>query len=204
MNERRLLGFLGEGGCEPAVEGNVLSIAEGEVLSVARVAEGAGDSGDKGEKEVEIGVGRVCKGCSWCVAVLGELASESAAAEKYAEVGVEVDGVGGTASVFTVGLTWGETLPACGCGWNCGEACWTGRGRVKLGLGLGIFNKTLLRFPVGLGLRLLSLEIGLVKPLWLPSNVGAGAMIEMASRASSSDVEEARISAALSSTEGTD
>lgn len=75
---------------------------------------------------------------------------------------------------------------------------------MKLGLGLGIFNKTLLRFPVGLGLRLLSLEMGLVKPLWLPSSAGAGATIEMVSRTSSSDVEEARISAALSSTAGTD
>lgn len=57
---------------------------------------------------------------------------------------------------------------------------------------------------MGLGLRLLSLEMGLVKPLWLPSKAGAGATIEIVSRASSSDVDEVRISAALSSTEGTD
>ena len=60
MKERRLFGFLGEGGCEPAVEGE-------EALRVVRVAEGAtaGERGDKGEMDVEMGVGRECKGCSW-------------------------------------------------------------------------------------------------------------------------------------------
>lgn len=122
---------------------------------------------------------------------------------------MEVDGVGGMASVFTVGLVCGERLPACCCGEAC---CWCGcgtgrpgRGTVKLGLGLGIFRRTLLRFPVGLGLRLLNLDIGLVKPLWLPSpKDGAGATMEMVSRTSSSAVDDVRISAALSRTAGTD
>lgn len=58
------------------------------------------------------------------------------------------------------------------------------------------------RFPVGLGLRLLNLEMGLVKPLWELSRE-MGATMETTSMASSSVFEEVNISAALSSTEGT-
>ena len=57
--------------------------------------------------------------------------------------------------------------------------------------------------PVGLGLRLLNREIGLVKPLGLLSS-WMGATMEMLSRPSSSETEVVRISAALSRTEGTD
>lgn len=84
-----------------------------------------------------------------------------------------------------------------------GGNCVMGRGRVRLGLGLGRLSNTLRRFPVGLGLRLLNREMGLVKPLWDDSRE-TGATMEMESRPSSSEVDEARISAALSRTEGTD
>lgn len=57
--------------------------------------------------------------------------------------------------------------------------------------------------PFGLGLRLLSRDIGLVKPLGLLSNC-TGATIEILSKPSSSEVEVVRISAALSKTDGTD
>ena len=73
----------------------------------------------------------------------------------------------------------------------------------NIGLGLGRLSNTLRRFPVGLGLRLLNREMGLVKPLWDDSRE-TGATMEMESRPSSSEVDEARISAALSRTEGTD
>lgn len=92
----------------------------------------------------------------------------------------------------------GEEVDGTGMG-----SCCIGRGRVRLGLGLGRFRSMLRRCPVGLGLRLLSLEMGLVKPLWLDSRE-MGATMETESRPSSSEVEEAKISAALSRTEGTD
>lgn len=59
-----------------------------------------------GEADVDVGVGRWCNGCSWCVAVVGEDSSEWT--EKYVEVGVlVVGGVGGTL-VCTEGRTGDE------------------------------------------------------------------------------------------------
>jgi len=75
---------------------------------------------------------------------------------------------------------------------------------MKLGLGLGMFISALRRlFPTGLGLLLLNRDIGLVKPLGLLSSC-TGATIETLSKPSSSEVEDVRISAALSKTDGTD
>lgn len=51
MKERRLLEFLGEGGCE------VLAMAESERLVPA--------VGDEGETPFDVGVDNVCRGCSW-------------------------------------------------------------------------------------------------------------------------------------------
>jgi len=57
-----------------------------------------------------------------------------------------------------------------------------GSDKVKLGLGLGKFIRTLALFapkaPVGLGLRLLMRDIGLVTPLRTPIS-GAGATTEI-------------------------
>lgn len=86
-----------------------------------------------------------------------ELESVSDAAEKYAEVGVGVtDDCGtetgaaakGRGAVCTVGREGGEP--------------WTGLGGEP---GSEVLNNKLRRFPEGLGLRLLNLDMGLVKPL---------------------------------------
>lgn len=102
-----------------------------------------------------------------------------------------------------------STLVVCRTGRTGEEGDWAeggcaGRGRVKLGLGLGKLISALRRLvPVGEGLRLLNLDIGLVKPLGLLSS-WIGVTMEMLSRPSSSEVGAVRISAALSKTEGTD
>lgn len=81
-----------------------------------------------------------------------------------------------------------------------------GRGRVKLGLGDGRFTSILRRLvALGLGLLLLSCDIGEVNPLPPPPNGSSdrGATMAMASSASLSSESAVRISAALSRTVGT-
>lgn len=187
MNERRFDGFFGDGGACDARPPLV-------VVGVAAV----GDAGS------------VCSGCSWCVAVVGDESSECT--EKYADVGVEMVGAGacGGELVCTSGRVGGEELPGAGCA-ACADCA--GSETVKLGLGEGSVMMVLLRFerPFGLGLRLLIWEIGDVKPLLGPNESGGReskgigattAMVSMPSLSSMSDV--VRISAALSSTDGTD
>lgn len=81
-----------------------------------------------------------------------------------------------------------------------------GRGSVKLGLGDGRLTSMLRRFvALGLGLLLLSCEIGDVKPLPLPKDSSEiGATMEIVSSDSFSSMSAVRISAALSRTVGTD
>ena len=81
-----------------------------------------------------------------------------------------------------------------------------GRGSVKLGLGDGRLMSRLRRFvALGLGLLLLSCEMGEVNPLPLPNESSeSGATMEIVSSESLSSVSAVRISAALSSTVGTD
>lgn len=147
--------------------------------------------------------GRLCRGCSVCVAVVGEdafeLVSASDAAldetEKYADVGVGVtvvwyaEELGGTGLVCTVGRVGGDP--------------WTFLGGEP---GSELLKRRLLLFPtpVGLGLRLLRRDVGLVNPLWYAGSSGAGVTMEMASKSSSSGSFEVRTAAALSSTEGTE
>lgn len=118
--------FFGEGGCEVSEFGMTMVVAAG---------------------------GRLCSGCSWCVAVVGEDVSDPASDEgAVVEVGVWAAIVdrGGGAAVCTVGREGGDPCEG-------GEPC----------RGLALNNKLLLfPAPVGLGLRLLMREIGLVKPLW--------------------------------------
>lgn len=72
--------------------------------------------------------------------------------------------------------------------------------------GSELLKRRLRRFPapVGLGLRLLKRDVGLVNPLWRAESRGAGVTIEMVSKPSSSGSVEVRTTAALSSTEGTE
>ena len=133
MKESLFDGFFGDGGaCDD---------------SVALVV-GVAAPGDAGPE-------RVCNGCSWCVAVVGDELSE--VMEKLAEVGVAMVGavVMEGECVCTTGRVGGELVPDGACVWDWG--CNTGSGRVKLGLGDGRFARTLRRFdsPLGLGLRLL-------------------------------------------------
>ena len=105
--------------------------------------------------------------------------------------------------VWTTGRVGGDELRDGDCDvWDC-----RGSGRVKLGLGEGMLTRTLLRFAVGLGLRLLIWEIGEANPLAPPRpsvSKGTGATMAMESMTSLSSMSEVRISAALSSTDGTD
>lgn len=118
-----------------------------------------------------------------------------------------VDGVGAWTGelVWTIGRVGGDELAEFVC-----EVCdCRGKGRVKLGLGEGRLTRTLRRFdrPFGLGLRLLIWEMGEVKPLLPPrprDSKGMGATMAIESITSLSSMSDVRISAALSSTDGTD
>lgn len=110
--------------------------------------------------------------------------------------------------VCTTGRIGGDDPPGGDC--DCDGA---GRDTVKLGLGDGsVARARLLRFdiPLGLGLRELIWEIGEVNPLRGPSerggrdSKGMGATTAMESMTSLSSTSAVRISAALSSTDGTD
>ena len=102
MKERRLVELLGDGGCE------VVAMAERERPALA--------IGDVGETPFDVGVGRVWRGCSWWVAVVGEESWECT--EKYAEVGVDTVGVSRVDRlVCTVGRT-GDGADGTGRG-NC-------------------------------------------------------------------------------------
>lgn len=125
-------------------------------MTVAGVAAAGEDAAVDGEESV-------CKGCSVCVAVVGEdeaeLASDGGeldAAEKYADVGV----AGGPRACTCAGAG-AVALTVCTVGRRGGEAV---RGEVLWG-GLAL-RRRLRRCggALGLGLRELMREMGLVKP----------------------------------------
>ena len=139
MNESRFVTFLGEGGCDGNGAGTVIDVS------------------------CWGGEGRLCRGFSVWVAVVGDDAFEFASAsdappdavEKYADVGVGVTvdgsvevGPGGEELICTVGRT--------------GDVLWTGLGGEP---GSELLKSRLRLLPVGLGLRLLNRDIGLVNPL---------------------------------------
>lgn len=129
--------------------------------------------------------------------MVGEESSEAGAEE------IMEGGAGGEELVCTEGRAGEAPKPDTPCEfWD-----WRGRGSVKLGLGEGRLTRTLRLFevPFGLGLRLLSCEMGDVKPLLPPGNSkGTGATMAIDSIASLSSMSRIRASAALSRTVGTD